>query len=422
MRAGERRLHEPLRDEVGIAAVRRGRVRVVLHGQSEVPASLVARRLERRTRPRPSASRSRARDRESASDPPSAGAPGTLPAPSRRARPAAARRAPRRSSRCGPSAPASGPRGGCSGSPLRPRKRAVTPFAAIMKSSISIRARLFAPPELDDVAVVAITGSPRSSRGRARPARGAGSRIRSATSSCRRSCAARPRLRAIASGLGPSTVQPCRDTVVRELGVVVDEGAWTLRRGAVPSCDRISIDDRQPVLVLVQRREIGGESLRQHREHARGGVDRGRVVARVRVDGRVLLHQRVDVGDCDEHAHAAVLPRSRPTSAGRDRASRRCRSSTTEVSHIDSAPFRAAAARCLGLLLCRGWKVGLESALDHRLAGERGQINRSHVPHLFIDSLPGPVAVRSGPRLSMGGPSRRPPPSDARDVLTESRC
>ena len=46
-RVGERRLDEPLRHEVGVAAVRRGRVRVVVRRQTEVAAGILARQVER---------------------------------------------------------------------------------------------------------------------------------------------------------------------------------------------------------------------------------------------------------------------------------------------------------------------------------------------------------------------------------------
>ena len=45
-RAGQRRLEQPLRDQVGITPIGRGRVGVVLHGQPEVPGPLFAGPLE----------------------------------------------------------------------------------------------------------------------------------------------------------------------------------------------------------------------------------------------------------------------------------------------------------------------------------------------------------------------------------------
>ena len=69
-------------------------------------------------------------------------------------------------------------------------------------------------------------------------------------------------------------------------------------------------DDGEPILVVVERGQVGRQPLRQHREDlGRRGVDRRRVGPGVRVDRRALLDQRVDVGDRDQDLDAAACER-----------------------------------------------------------------------------------------------------------------
>ena len=141
---GERRLQQALRDEIGVAAVGRGRVRVVADGEAEVAVAAPPGTLHRRTRREPSSLTTDEREVGEAQRVRLAPAvEERLRAPRRRARQAAARRARAPDRRCAPSARASAARVGATGSRASPRKRAVTPLAAIMKSSISSLARFF---------------------------------------------------------------------------------------------------------------------------------------------------------------------------------------------------------------------------------------------------------------------------------------
>ena len=172
-----------------------------------------------------------------------------------------------------------------------------------------------------------------------------------------------------ARGGGPGPVEPGRDAVVRELGAVPHERAVHVGRGDRPvGADHHLDDDRQPRLVLTEGREIGRELLGQHREDLGRGVDRGRVGPCVPIDGRARLHQRVDVGDRDEHL-------DRPL------AHRRGDGELIEVARVvvvDRAPQEIAkvpdrGARVgrglpdrLGLRLRRGGEIRQESTLGHR--------------------------------------------------------
>jgi hypothetical protein len=55
-----------------------------------------------------------------------------------------------------------------------------------------------------------------------------------------------------------------------------------------------------------ERREVGGEPLRQHQEHDDTAVDRGRVPLRVSVNRAAGNDQHVRVGDADEHLALVV--------------------------------------------------------------------------------------------------------------------
>jgi len=94
-----------------------------------------------------------------------------------------------------------------------------------------------------------------------------------------------------------AAVDPGRDGVVGELGLVAHQGpidgGLHDRRVA---CDHHLADQRQPVLVGIERCEVGAQPLGQHRKHLGRGVDRRGVDPGMLVDRRALLHHRVHVG------------------------------------------------------------------------------------------------------------------------------
>ncbi len=111
---------------------------------------------------------------------------------------------------------------------------------------------------------------------------------------------------------GPGSVEPGGDAVVCELGAIdhhrLIDVRFTHRSVGI---DRHLDDDRQPLLTLRQRREVGGKLLRKHREDLGSGVNRRGVGRRVTVDRGTLLDDRVDVGHRDEDLHRAALGRHR---------------------------------------------------------------------------------------------------------------
>ncbi len=99
---------------------------------------------------------------------------------------------------------------------------------------------------------------------------------------------------------------PGAHRVIGELGFVAHAGP--VHRGVGQR--RVGVENhlgyqRQPLLAQVERAQIGGQTLGQHREDARGGVDRGRVGQGVLVNGRAFFDQCVHVGDGHQHFDAA---------------------------------------------------------------------------------------------------------------------
>jgi hypothetical protein len=64
--------------------------------------------------------------------------------------------------------------------------------------------------------------------------------------------------------------------------------------------------DGRAIFVGIQRRQIRGQPLGQHREDFGGGVNRGRVALRMLIQRRARGNQRVDVGDRHQDFGPAV--------------------------------------------------------------------------------------------------------------------
>jgi hypothetical protein len=106
---------------------------------------------------------------------------------------------------------------------------------------------------------------------------------------------------------GCITLEPRRDRVVGELGVIQDARPVDVGAGhRAVRADRHLDHHRQPLLGLVQRGEVGRELLGQHREDPAGRVDGGRIGARVVVDRRALGDESIDIGDRDQDLHRAA--------------------------------------------------------------------------------------------------------------------
>jgi hypothetical protein len=108
-------------------------------------------------------------------------------------------------------------------------------------------------------------------------------------------------------GLGLA-LEPGGDGIVGELGAVVDGGAVDVGAGdlAVGLDDHLD-DHGEAVFACHQGGQVPGEALREHGVDLGGGVDGGRVLARVGVDCGALGNQGVDVGDGDEETGPAAL-------------------------------------------------------------------------------------------------------------------
>ena len=99
-----------------------------------------------------------------------------------------------------------------------------------------------------------------------------------------------------ARGLGQVTrsLDPRGHGVVGQLGLVAHPGTVHRRVGD----DTCAIDHHlghggKALLVGVERGQVGGQALGQHRKHARRGVNRGGVGVRMPINGRAFFDQRI---------------------------------------------------------------------------------------------------------------------------------
>ena len=169
--------------------------------------------------------------------------------------------------------------------------------------------------------------------------------------------------------------EPRADAWIRQLGAIAHDRFVHVRCTQRPVLvDDVLDDDRVAILVLVQRRQVGGEALGQHRKNLRAGVNRGGVVRGVLIHRRVARDERVHVGDGDKHLRLAV---------GRGLGDRQL-IEVARVVIVDGAPQQLPQVQDIGrwalgfglwallfegrdLFQRRGGKVGLEAAVAHRL-------------------------------------------------------
>ena len=221
--------------------------------------------------------------------------------PARRAPPAVSRHAPTRDRRCATSARVSARRAGWIGSRGPIRYRAAD---AVGRHH-----------QVLDQRFRAIRASPSqilAHRGRRRPPS-----ARRARSPGRRPCRAAPEAgwRADPEGAAdardrrpgervrsrPGSVEPCSNGVVGEPRAIAHERAIDVGfDDASVRVNRHLCHDRGPVFAFVERRSIGRQLRRQHREDQRRCVDGRRVRGGVRVERRLPRHEAVDVRDGHE--------------------------------------------------------------------------------------------------------------------------
>ena len=134
-------------------------------------------------------------------------------------------------------------------------------------------------------------------------------------------------------------------------------------------------DDGQAIFRLVERCEIGGQPLGQHRKDDAWRVDRRRVVRGMPIDRRTLRHRRIDVRDRHEDSDVSA----------RQRLGDRQLVEIAGIVVVDRAPRQRAQVarrrlgrarrprqrRHLGELGRR--EIGIETASAHRLDGNRAQ-------------------------------------------------
>ena len=176
---------------------------------------------------------------------------------------------------------------------------------------------------------------------------------------------------------GALPVEPGGHRVVGQLRAVPHDRAVDLGRARRPvGAQRHLDDEREALLPLAERGEIGREPLGQHGEDPPGRVDGRRVGPRVAVERRTAADQRVDVRDRDEDLH---LPGGQRLGDGE----------LVEVARVvvvDRAPEPVAEVADRGIARDGGRRqradlgqdrrreVGLEPALAHRPPRDRLEI------------------------------------------------
>jgi hypothetical protein len=171
--------------------------------------------------------------------------------------------------------------------------------------------------------------------------------------------------------------EPCADAVVGQLRLVVHHRAVQIRgRQRAAGRDDELDDDRQPIVPIGQRCEVGRQALGQHREDDAGRVDRRRVQCRVPIDRRSFRDRGVDIGNRHQHFEVPVRQRFR----------HRQLIEIARVVVVDRAPEkgpqiarrllgrgRRAPGRCgLDQRIVR--EIGIEAALAHGADGDRAKV------------------------------------------------
>ncbi len=181
-------------------------------------------------------------------------------------------------------------------------------------------------------------------------------------------------------------LKPRPHLAVGQLGAVVDQGAIDALLLEVSfAVDDEFCDHRGPILVLVQRCQVGRELVGQHGKVSRRGIDGLGLLRGVLIDGSVLPDRCGYVCDADAHPDATggaygefdlievargVVVDGRPQQ-------------TAQIAYIGCGFWRSGSANAIYLLLAAWWKVGVESLAHHlgeRRCGEVEGMGRHGVP------------------------------------------
>src|SRR5258706_8170337 len=87
-------------------------------------------------------------------------------------------------------------------------------------------------------------------------------------------------------------IQPCRNTVISQLGTIADLRPKDPRIQERPVCVNFHFNHKsQTFLVRIQRGEISRKYFRKHREDHRGGIHRSSIVAGMSVPRSARLYK-----------------------------------------------------------------------------------------------------------------------------------
>ena len=173
------------------------------------------------------------------------------------------------------------------------------------------------------------------------------------------------------------TFKPGGQRVIGQLGLVAHPCPVNGRSGqAGIGVEHHFGHHRQPVLVCVERSQVGRQALWQHGENTRTGVDRRSVVARMGVDGAALLDQQVHVGNGHQNLHRAArqhFAHAKLVQVARivvvDGTPQQCR----QVADA-GAILQTSTRDAIQLAQRIGWKLGVQAARKHGFGGDGSQI------------------------------------------------
>src|SRR5580704_12337781 len=187
-------------------------------------------------------------------------------------------------------------------------------------------------------------------------------------------------------GSGTGAVEPCADSVIGQLGAVVDDSGVDLAVADLAGLvDAELYDVGHAVLVFIQRGNAFGKHCRQHGKDLDSGVDRSGFAFGVTVENRAPTHSDVNIGDANEDADAAIRQLLGPFDLIKIFGCVVINGGPEKAAHI----LRAGSGGELGMGLDGGQlgirssgKIGLESVLDH---GGVSGCNKIELRWLVID-------------------------------------
>jgi len=106
---------------------------------------------------------------------------------------------------------------------------------------------------------------------------------------------------------GAFPIQPGGHPVICHLGIVVHLGAVDIFRLDAPVlAHHVFLHDSQAIHVGIQGCQVRGKLIGKHGEYLGRRINRGRIYLGMFIDGRILGHQAVHIGDGDKNLRIAV--------------------------------------------------------------------------------------------------------------------